>query len=351
MLKKILILFGFFSLVYMLGGCNLLLTEVDLNKQPKWGNFIRSGEEPSKTDYTNYQYVTITNIQGNVLLNINDPQGDDNGTGELVYPFNYWKGILDMHQVIISADSNYIYFYIALQNKDFGGIEVARNNGGWLFTAVFIFLAKQTNNASNTNIIVYSPNDGTGSGGGTYGLLNPRLFTKDMDVVYGIGVLGSTTPMIGAIWDVSNVLSGPLDSKNKNLTNIFTNDVIRVPLDYNAYLKTGDPSLFSTTVAFRVPRVGALSNSGTWSVIMFTFGWEDYGESYTYPGNNGHLREIFKYPGVYDFGGGDRKEFIPRVADLLTTGNQGQILSNIVTNAGQGFAVINPSDVPSITLP
>ncbi len=363
MLRKVYNFIIFITLSYLLMGCNMLLTKVDEDK--KWGNFLRTGEEKNNTGYTNYQVIdtNIINIQGQIILDLLDPDGDEKGRGKLYPGFEYREGILDIHHVIVSADNNYIYFYVALQNKD----GLFETEAQWKLSLIMVFLAKPQAPSSIVSLVVNSPSDENALEKKLGDTLDSRLILQGMDVKYGIGVVGGKPVNLGAVWDVPQVFND-LQGGNgsQNITNLTVQDnVIFVPRDYKKYLQTGNSSWFSTVVAFKVPRVGDLASSGSWKLVLFTYGWEDYGPAQpeATPGFNGHLRKIEYFttpnnPNPWIFGvnelGLENEE--ARVSDLLTTNDQIAILSR-KTNLGSPFpgnikyTVISSNEVPTITLP
>jgi hypothetical protein len=339
-MKKILYL----ALIGVLGlgivGCEMiatnlgLLTQTDTNTAPPYGTFLREGEDPGFISYSNYQtiYSGLT-IQGTLLLTVEDPAFDDNGYGNIRYGTAYKPGIFDVNEVKISADANYIYVYVAMRGKQYGSIEIAKNNGGWLFANIALFFGKTNSSPTVTNVGFHSPLDGAGTGGGPTGPLSANLYTTNVDLYYGAAVIGNTKPNSGGVWIVSNFWT---TSTANRLATITTNDIIRVPVG---------PLGGSTTIAFRIPRVGDLANSGSkWWVFIGVQGWEDYGLDTPCPTYNGHLRSIEPYASPYNFRAADGNLNVAKFVDLVIRDPSRQ--ANICSNR-----IIDASDMFEITLP
>ncbi|MGC8964263.1 MAG: glucodextranase DOMON-like domain-containing protein [Brevinematia bacterium] len=311
-----------------------LLSTTDTNA-PVYGTFLRAGEDPGFITFSNDQTIDSNlTIQGTVLIDTMDPAFDDNGYGNIRYGTAYRPGIFDVNQVKVSADANYIYVYVAMRGKQYGSVEVAKNNGGWLFANIAIFFGKTNSSPNVTNVGFYSPQDGGGTSGGPTGSLSANLYTTNVELYYGAAVIGNTKPNSGGVWIVSNFWT---TSDANRLTNITTNDILSKSLTVG-YFGT-------TTIAFRIPRVGDLANSGSkWWVFMGVQGWEDYGLDTPCPTVNGHLRSIGPFASQYDFRAVDGNLNVPKFVDLVINNPSRQAI--ICSNR-----IIDASDMFEITLP
>ena len=332
-MKKVLTLL---LVVFVLSGCQIVadfLKTKPGENEPIYGTFTRPGEDPGYITFSNEQniYSGLT-IQGTLLASGMDPAFDDNGGGNIRYGNAYKPGIFDVNEWKISADANYIYVYVAMRGKQYGSVEIAQNNGGWLFTMVSIFFGKTNDSPTVTNVGFHSPQDGSGTSGGPTGSLSANLYTTNVQLYYGAAVIGPTAPNSGGVWIVSNFWT---TSTANRLATIKTNDIFRVPVGFIGG---------STTIAFRIPRVGDLANSGEkWLVFIGVQGWEDYGLSTPCPTYNGHLRGLSPYASAYDFraiGTQDVSKFV----DLVIANPSRQ--SNVCYSK-----IIDASDMIEITLP
>lgn len=335
-MKKIFVgLLLMFVGIYI-SGCQVIadfvLTEPGDN-EPLAGTFLRPGEDPGFFSFSNAQTIhSSISIIGTVLASGNDPAFDDNGYGNIAYGSSYRPGIFDANEWKITADNNYIYVYVAMRGRQYGSEEVARNNGGWLFVNVAIFFGKQDSNPTVTNIGFHSPQDGSGTSGGATGSLSANLYTTNVQIYYGAAVIGNTKPNSGGVWIVSNFWT---TSTANRLATIQTNDIFK-----------GQIGFFSsnTTIAFRIPRVGDLANSGTWLVFIGIQGWEDYGLDTPCPTYNGHLREIKQFGSQYDFRAKDGNTDVAKFVDMIVNNPSRQ--SNIIYDK-----IIDASDMIEINLP
>lgn len=335
-MKKIIFFVPLILIVLLGVGCQIiadnLLTKPGDN-EPIIGTFMRPGEDPGyisvPSNATIYPGLTI---QGTVLASGMDPSFDDKGDGNIIYGTAYKPGIFDVNEWKISADANYIYVYVAMRGKDYVSPEIASNNGGWRFTLVSIFFGQTNDSPTVTNVGFHSPQDGAGTGSGANGSLSAWLYTTNVQLYYGAAVIGGTAPNSGGVWIVSNFWTTFTANR---LALITTNDIIRVPVGFIGG---------STTIAFRIPRVGDLTNSGQkWWVFIGVQGWEDYGLSTPCPTVNGHLRDIlFKYPSDYNFGSMNTNS--SKFIDLVVSDPSKQYL--ICSNK-----IISSSDMIEITLP
>jgi len=336
-MKKILYL----ALIGVLGlgivGCEMiatnlgLLTQTDTNTAPPYGTFLREGEDPGFISYSNYQtiYSGLT-IQGTLLLTFEDPIFDDNGYGNIRYGTVYKPGIFDANEVKISADANYIYVYVAMRGKQYDSIEMYNNNGGWQYALISLFFGKTNSSPRVTNVKFTVTLDDAGGEEGQ----NAKLYTTNVDLYYGAAVIGNTKPNSGGVWTVSNAGN---QSPSSVLATITTNDIFKVPVV--------GPSGGSTTIAFRIPRVGDLANSGSkWWIFIGIHGWEDYGLPTPCPTYNGRLRYILPYASLYEFRAVDRNLDVAKFVDLVIRDPSRQ--ANICSNR-----IIDASDMFEITLP
>lgn len=335
-MKKMLILFTIFG-VYVLSGCqiiaDLLLTK-PADNQPIYGTKLRPGEDPGFMSFSDARTIHPSiPILGTVLASGNDPAFDDNGYGNIVYGTAYKPGIYDANEWKITADANYIYVYVAMRGKQYGSEEVAKNNGGWLFANVAIFFGKTNSNPTVTNVGFHSPRDGAGTQGGPTGKLSARLFTTNVQLYYGAAVIGPTKPNSGGVWIVSNFWT---TSDANRLATITTNDIFKGSIGFLSS---------NTTIAFRIPRVGDLANSGErWWIFIGVQGWEDYGIDNAYPTWNGHLRDIEAFASPYNFRSRDGNLNVSKFIDLIIANPARQ--SNIIYDK-----IIDSSDMIQITLP
>jgi hypothetical protein len=308
--------------------------------------YLRPGEDPGQGLYTNYQTLSSSNnsfitVQGTILATINDPDGDDHERGWMTYPTAYNAGCLDIHQVVISADAEFVYFYVCLQDRIYNTVSAAQNSPGfrWLLMGAWF----GTNSASpvglnskgaGTNLAFYAPADT--SHRDRLENMSTFLTTPDVQICYGLGVSGSATPIFGSIWDqalaVTTGGAGYVGRITMNSNDFLYNDGYTFPN-------------ISTVFAFKVYRASILP-AGDWKVTLLTFGWEDYGLSDCYPGNNGYLRDISGYSSAYTPGVGGSAHIAAskKVMDLLAPTEAAQ--SNIIVS-GQ----IAASNWISITLP
>jgi len=137
----------------------------------------------------------------------------------------------------------------------------------------------------------------------------------------------------GGVWIVNNFWT---TSTTNRLATITTNDIFKVPVG----LLGG-----STTIAFRIPRVGDLTNSGSkWWVFMGVQGWEDYGLDTACPTYNGHLRDIGPYASQYNFRATDGNLNVAKFVDLVikNPSNQANICSNRIIDASDMFEITLP---------
>jgi hypothetical protein len=336
-MKKILYLVLIGVLGLGIVGCEMvatnlgLLTQTDTNTAPPYGTFLRAGEDPGFISYSNYQtiYSGLT-IQGTLLLTVEDPIFDDNGYGNIKYGTFYKPGIFDVNEVKISADANYIYVYVAMRGKQYESIEMYNNNGGWQFALISLFFGKTNSSPRVTNVkFTVTLNDAGGEEG-----QNAKLYTTNVDLYYGAAVIGNTKPNSGGVWTVSNAGN---QSPSSVLATITTNDIFKVPVV--------GPSGGSTTIAFRIPRVGGLAESGSkWWIFIGIHGWEDYGEPTPCPTYNGHLRYILPFASQYDFRAVDGNLNVAKFVDLVIRDPSRQ--ANICSNR-----IIDASDMFEITLP
>lgn len=337
-MRKTLVLFVIFG-VYVLSGCqmvaDLLLTK-PADNQPIFGTSLRPGEDPGFMSFSSPRTIhpSIT-IQGTVLASGNDPAFDDNGYGNIVYGTAYKPGIFDVNEWKITADANYIYVYVAMRGKQYISEEVAKNNGGWVFANVAIFFGKTNSNPTVTNVGFHSPQDGAGTAGGPTGKLSARLFTTNVQLYYGAAVIGNTKPNSGGVWIVDSFWT---TSVTNRLSLITTNDIFKGSIGFLSS---------NTTIAFRIPRVGLLTNQNEkWWVFIGVQGWEDYGLDTPCPTVNGHLREIIPlYPDLYNFAAVDGNNTnTSKFIDIVVNTPNRQ--SNIIYNR-----IIDVSDMIVITLP
>ncbi|MFN4246044.1 MAG: glucodextranase DOMON-like domain-containing protein [Brevinematia bacterium] len=333
-MKKVIILLVVFG--FTLSGCQLVadfLKTKPGENEPIYGTFTRPGEDPGYITFSNAQtiYSGLT-IQGTLLASGMDPAFDDNGGGNIIYGSAYKPGIFDVNEWKISADANYIYVYIAMRGKQYISPEIAANNGGWVFTLVSIFFGKTNASPTVTNVGFHSPEDGSGTSGGATGSLSARLYTTNVQLYYGAAVIGNTAPNSGGVWIVSNFWT---TSTANRLATITTNDIFRVPVGFIGG---------STTIAFRIPRVGDLANNNEkWLVFIGIQGWEDYGLSTPCPSYNGHLRDLGPYGSQYNFRGVGTTD-VSKFVDLVIADPSKQ--SNVCYSK-----IIDASDMIEITLP
>jgi hypothetical protein len=309
-------------------------------------SYLRPGEDPGQGGYTNYQTLTSSNnsfitVQGTVLATINDPDGDDYERGWMTYPSAYNKGCLDIHQVIISADANFVYFYVCLQDRVYNSVANAQSTTGfrWLLMGAWFGTNSSApvglnSKGAGTNLAFYSPQD-TGNRDKLESM-STLLTTPDVQILYGLGVSGMTTPVFGALWDQSYAVTATAGG-NKDLLSKVSNDFL-YDAGYNY------PNI-STVFAFKVYRSSILT-AGDWKITLITFGWEDYAVTSAYPGNNGYLRTITGYSGQYTpgVGGSANVAASKKVMDLLAPSVA--IQSNIMVSGK-----IAASNWISITLP
>jgi len=300
---------------------------------------LRTNDDPGRTYNSTYQYVLsnlftieggkkkLLNIEGTVLIDVLDPMGDDKGAGNLQYPKNYEEGTLDMHEVIVSADSNYVYIYTALLNRVYNSKSTADQSAGFLRVLLCAYFGKEGDTEGLTNFGTYSPADGSHAKLMAY--LSPGFFTSNVAVKYTAAYIGSTTPYLGALTD--NRFSATT-SNQALISLISTNELIRTSYD----VMNG----VSTVFAVKIPR-GNVLTSGKWKFIMITYGWEDYGLPTCYPGNNGYFRDIIGYAGSWAFGAGGSPKipYTRKCADLLNNEsiNQSNILVSRFIDKNQMF--------------
>jgi hypothetical protein len=263
-----------------------------------------------------------------------DPIFDDNGYGNLRYGTVYKPGIFDANEVKISADANYIYVYVAMRGKQYESIEDYNNNGGWRYTLISLFFGKTNSSPKVTNVGFHSPKDKAATGAGPTGPLSANLYTTNVDLYYGAAVIGNTKPNSGGVWIVSNFWT---ESTENRLATITTNDIFKVPVV--------GPSGGSTTIAFRIPRVGDLAESGSkWWIFIGIHGWEDYGEPVACPTYNGRLRGINPYASQYEFKAVDGNLNVAKFVDLVIKdpSRQADICSNRIIDASDMFEITLP---------
>lgn len=306
-----------------------------------YGSQLRYLEDPGNPDYTNFQTVTgVTNlvIQGTQLLSIDDPVGDTYGNGELRWPpFYRVTNVLDLNQVIVSADSNYIYFYVAMLNRDYQNPELALEGAGFRWLMLGGFLGQVDASPAQPDAELYSPED-DGNYSSQYWMATGLSITN-VNLVYGFGLFGKASPVMGAMWDMSFARTDVLGG---NVVDITTNDLVRTPVIY--------PDV-STVLAFRLARMTngvSILPGGTWKLMLYTYGWEDYGRADAYPGKNGLLRQTVLGDGrEYQFGRGTNTVGgLARVADYLapTKTQQVTVLNQKVIDASMMLNLVLPDN-------
>ncbi len=313
----------------ILGGC---WTSAD---EPIWGDYLRPNEDPGEyleNDLTNYKYVTGVTIQGTELLRVEDPEDDGNGAWNLQKPNNYHESTLDLNEVVVSADSQYVYVYAALKNRYYASVESAINDSGFREVYVGVFFGVPNAAPTATNFCMNSPAD---SANRTLPLsMGPGFYCTNVQLVMSVGVIGSTYPNMGCAID-------PLKWDVFDNTAIYsrittTNNLIRTPVGFRNT---------SPVFAFKIER-GSILPAGTYKLTMFTYGWEDYGQAVSCPGYNGYLRTVTGFAGTWNFGAGGSANLsrTRRCADLLIPTVSAQ--SNVLVSR-----IMLDSDFYSITLP
>lgn len=264
--------------------------------------------------HTNIANTSIP-IEGTIVLLVNDPTGDDDGGGTITYPVAYSPGMFDIHQFVMSADSSYLYFYVAMRTRSC--IQVSSNQNASGFYGLFLgtyFGKLQTPTGSDSYLGTTSPNDGNYWCSNNW--LSPGFQTTNVSIQYSACVIGSTSPNIGVVTASTNFFTKGTNGYNMFIT---TNDII----------PTGN-----TVYAWRIAR-GTQFTSGDWLFTAFSYSWEDYGLSTSCPGVNGFLRPINENASSYIFGcGSTAYSSFPRCIDILSTnGNQPNLLApGISTN-------------------
>lgn len=310
---------------------------------------VREGEDPGYLGNTNdYFYVNetnfVTNILGTNIVRIEDFQGD--GLHSTIRPHreNYYPGMYDIHEVVVSADDDYVYVYVAMQERYYRNAYLAEleSAAGFYQPLIAIFFADASTGNGGTWLDLYSPEDGTPA------QLYTLLGTTGIDVDYGAAVVGMTFPNAGTVFDAYNSSAPGRPRTGPNLATISTNEIISTPMDYNVI--NPSESTISTVFAFKVARSDGSTEfltSGNWKFFVMTYNWEDYGLEDCYPGNNGHLRENTEgTPTSYAFGlsgGGDYCNF----CDILST-NSGR--QEAIFESG-GSTLLTTDDFFEITLP
>ncbi len=329
------------ALLFSFMSCQMIADQIitPVDSAHAYGTFARNGEDPGEflaSEITNQKYIsndTSLVIQGSKLLTVEDPNGDDNGAGNLTYPSAFKKQVLDLNEVVVSADSTNLYFYIAMANRYYVTPADALKSAGFRYAFIGIFLGKASASPTQTNFGVIAPADSSHSAYSEN--YEPGFYASGVDVQYAITVLGQTTPNIGTFLDIQNWKDGSASSATVLYT-LTTNDLIRTA--------AGFPNT-SPVFAFKVPRGSALT-AGDWKLMMYTYGWEDYGLTTCYPGNNGYLRTITGFSAQWNFGAGGSAN-IPntrKCADLLANDYTSQ--TNILLSRS-----MPASKFQSITLP
>jgi hypothetical protein len=292
---------------------------------------LREEEDPGSKGDTNYQLMVsnFVTIEGTELLRVLDPDGDDKGDGTLRFPTSAIDGVFDIHEVVVSADSSNVYFYFAMQERNYGSpSQAAENVAGFRQLFLGVVFANAVTNDGNPKIQFYSPGDGKQDH------LDTLVSIADTDMDYGIGMVGTTSNYGGYFFDAWETASPT--ASIRTVSNIAPGKVTRTSYDYLSGI--------STVFAFSVPR-GTSLTSGTWKLFMFAYNWEDYGLTDCYPGNNGHLREnTGATPTGYSFGS-TSGTFI-RMADIVTdpanSDRQAEIFTSKQATASDMFSVVLP---------
>lgn len=295
-------------------------------------NRLRPGEDPGrKNDLSNYQYIVsnyVTNILGTELARIEDPDGDDRGNGTLRLPRLSYVGVYDIHETVISADADYVYFYLAFQERQYGSAAQATTSaGGFLRTFVGVYFDKDGTADGNPSLQFFAPADGTQS------QLDTRVDGSDIYVDYAVGIVGNTYPIGGTLIDAYDSGAGTIKT-GPILTNVEF-----IPTSFNY-------PYVSTVFAFKVPR-GSWLTAGAWKILIFSYNWEDYGLTTCYPGNNGHLREnTGSTPTEYAFGStsGESASAIVLMADVVSEDTN--LMTSIFTTKQ-----VSAADFIDVTLP
>jgi len=279
------------------------------------GNITTSGYQYAVDiggGYTNIDNTSIP-IQGTIVLLVNDPDGDDNGAGTITYPSNCSPGIFDIHQFVISADSDYLYFYVAMKARSCFQVSNNQNATGFygLFLGTYFGKLQYPASTNESYLGTTSPNDGV-----TWNqrsMLSPGLRTTNVSIQYSACVFGSGSPNIGVVTASTNFFTQTTDGYNMLIT---TNDI----------LSTGNNS---TIYAWRIAR-GTQFTSGDWLFTAFSFSWEDYGVVKCCPGVEGYLSPIepTSEPGAFGCGSQYIHTF-PLCVDIISTnGNQNTLLDS-----------------------
>ncbi|NPV01614.1 MAG: hypothetical protein HPY53_09565 [Brevinematales bacterium] len=310
-----------------------------LTDEPTFRTELRPGEDPGHAGTTNYQYVSNVTIYGTVLATINDADGDYKGDGTLrMPPAILFPDVFDIHQVIITADSTNVYFYIAFQDRYYSSPDDATNSvAGFFNMFVGIQIGQAGDMTGNPNIQFFAPIDGTQD------QLDTKVNATGFTFKYGIGLIGNTPtdtafsqPEIpGTLFDafgnsgsIGDIKTGP------NLTNVQS---IFTPYEY--------PNTCTTFVVV-VPR-GTWLTAGEWRILIFSWNWQDYGHNdhLEYPGFNGHLRENSGgIPVSWQFGSSGGS--VALMADIVTSDSNVQ--KTILT---KGSEAVTADQCITVTLP
>ena len=246
----------------------------------------RTGEPAGYTTYTNAQTVMAYNfvegfeVVGGVVTNITDAFHDDAGDGTYKYPTAaVWAGggyhFLDINNILVTTNANYVFFYIAMANKSFADA----NPTGFSLALFGFFFADNVLSDGTNELFAYSPGDSR-----VKDKLNAKLKDRPWDKsahVMGLGgnMIGAKITNELATFEILQSIDDLKDQKIAVISNAPTVPIITFAFDRKTIL-----------------------TKGVWRFFVTVHNWEDYGLANCIPGVNGHYRDVLNSStSTYDF--------------------------------------------------
>ena len=289
------------------------------------GPIFASAPHKNEKGYTEFypaqQFVDLTRLPaGSTLVtSITDDVGDDNGPGgSMSYPITWGFGksgtgaalhLNDVHNVVVSVDSDNIYFDIAMANITMIN-EWEDDDDSSLLTFdhlfVGIYLYKGTTGGAVSELVTYAPNDGEDN--------SLKITCGGSGYDYTIQANGQG----GFVGQATGTAKG-------NVTKLAATKAQLLDNDSGVDSGSVGGLFHSSVVRITVPRTSTSGSqwlvAGNWRFIMVTHDWEDYGQEASIPGGNGHVRQVTATGGVWNYGGFDQSsQSYPRVMDMVGAG-------------------------------
>jgi len=174
-------------------------------------------QPPSYRLLSNFE-IKRSNPNAKILYDVLDPEGDDNGNGNYIYPLTpYLKvGSLDITRFTVSYDTSNIYFHLKFRNL---------SNPGWHpeygFQLTYAAVAIETTDVSGSTNVSMNSN---------YIFTNGFKFQTIIFIGGGIRIVGESGKIIAEYIPVSDDVKNPLGkASNKSIEFSIPTNLMSIP--------------------------------------------------------------------------------------------------------------------------